>query len=210
MIGYPGPDHVITGGRGVLRVRLHVYGTSGHSGSSKINPGAIAKAAELIQALHQTQLSGPSGPGFPMSAKLIVTAIGGGEGYSIVPDLCTINVDVRLTPAFGSDDALGLLRSAAAAIDDAWPGTRPTHTEITTQWPPYALPPGSALRDALLRAAESAGLAPTAKVAGPSNIGNYLAGLGIPATAGFGVDYQGLHGTDEGIRLDSIPQVQAA
>jgi hypothetical protein len=44
----------------------------------------------------------------------------------------------------------------------------------------------------------------------PSNIGNYLAGLGIPATAGFGVAHEGLHGTDEHIRLDSIPVVQAA
>jgi len=32
------------------------------------------------------------------------------------------------------------------------------------------------------------------KIAGPSNIGNYLAGLSIAATAGFGVDYVGLHG----------------
>jgi succinyl-diaminopimelate desuccinylase len=61
-----------------------------------------------------------------------------------------------------------------------------------------------------LQAAGRAGLAPVAKIAGPSNIGNYLAGLGIPATAGFGVDYRGLHGTDERIRLDSIPPVQAA
>jgi succinyl-diaminopimelate desuccinylase len=43
----------------------------------------------------------------------------------------------------------------------------------------------------------------------PSNIGNYLAGLGIPATAGFGVDHVGLHATDERIRLDTIPAVQA-
>ena len=34
--------------------------------------------------------------------------------------------------------------------------------------------------------------------------------LVVPATAGFGVDYQGLHGTDERIRLESIPVVQAA
>jgi succinyl-diaminopimelate desuccinylase len=33
---------------------------------------------------------------------------------------------------------------------------------------------------------------------------------GIPATAGFGVVYEGLHGTDERIRIDSIPAVQAA
>ena len=210
MIGYPGLDHVITGGRGVLRARLHVHGISGHSGGSKKTPGAIAKAAGLIEKLHQAQLPGPSGPDFPLPAKLTVTAISGGEGYSTVPDLCTINVDVRLTPAFGDEAALNLLRSAAASIDGAWSGTQPTHVEITTRWPPYALRPGSPLRSALLDAAESVGLAPAAKVAGPSNIGNYLAGLGIPATAGFGVDYQGLHGTDEGIRLDSIPPVQAA
>ncbi len=62
----------------------------------------------------------------------------------------------------------------------------------------------------MLTAANQAGLSPTAKIAGPSNIGNYLAGLGIEATAGFGVDYQGLHGTDERIRIDSIPLIQAA
>ena len=75
---------------------------------------------------------------------------------------------------------------------------------------PYALPDGSPLRDALLQGAARAALAPVAKIAGPSNIGNYLAGLGIPATAGFGVDHQGLHGTDERIRMDSIPPIQAA
>jgi succinyl-diaminopimelate desuccinylase len=45
--------------------------------------------------------------------------------------------------------------------------------------------PVPALRGALLGAVGAAGLSTTAKVAGPFNIGNYLAGLGIPATAGF-------------------------
>ncbi|OXM50261.1 hypothetical protein CFP71_27905 [Amycolatopsis thailandensis] len=40
-------------------------------------------------------------------------------------------------------------------------------------------------------------------------IGNYLAGLGIPATAGFGVDYVSLHATDERCRIDTIPTVHA-
>jgi succinyl-diaminopimelate desuccinylase len=145
-----------------------------------------------------------------LPAKLTVTAIGGGEGYSMVPDLCTVNVDIRLTPALDDPAAAALLRDAAAGTDAAWPGTPPTDVEITARWPPYALPDGSPLRDALLNGAAAAGLAPVAKVAGPSNIGNYLAGLGIPATAGFGVDYKGLHGTDERVRLDSIPAVQAA
>jgi succinyl-diaminopimelate desuccinylase len=209
MIGYPGLDHVVTGGRGVLRARMRVHGIAGHSGGSKTTPSAIAKAAVLIQELSNADLPGPASSEFPLPARLTVTAISGGQGYSTVPDLCTFHVDVRLTPAFDDGAANGLLRSAAAAVDAAWPGTQPTHIEITTRWPAFALPGEAPLRTALLTAARSAGLATTAKIAGPSNIGNYLAGLAVPATAGFGVEYAGLHGTDERIRLDSIPPVQA-
>ena len=210
MIGYPGLDHVVTGGRGVLRARVHVHGVAGHSGSTRTGAGAITKAADLIWNLDEVQLPGPPGPDFPLPAKLTVTAISGGEGYSMVPDLCTVNVDIRLTPALDDPAAAALLQEAVASTDAAWPGTPPTDVDITARWPPYALPDGSPLRDALLKGAVRAGLAPVAKVAGPSNIGNYLAGLGIPATAGFGVDYKDLHGTDERVRLDSIPAVQAA
>ena len=210
MIGYPGSDHVVTGGRGVLRARVHVHDVAGHSGSTRTGAGAITKAAYLIRKLHQVPLPGPPGPEFPLPAKLTVTAISGGEGYSMVPDLCTVNIDIRLTPALDDPAAVVLLQEAAASTDAAWPGTQPTDVEVTTRWPPYALPDSSPLRDALLKGATRAGMAPMAKVAGPSNIGNYLAGLGIPATAGLGVDYKGLHGTDERIRLDSIPAVQAA
>jgi succinyl-diaminopimelate desuccinylase len=209
MIGYPGLDHVVIGGRGVLRSRMHVHGVAGHSGGSKTTPGAIAKAAALIQELRNARLPGPAGPEFPLPGKLTVTAITGGEGYSTVPDLCTFNVDIRLTPVLDDTGALALLRSCATEVDHAWPGTQPTQVEITTRWPPFALPGDSALRNALLDAARDAGLSATAKIAGPSNIGNYLAGFAIPATAGFGVDHHGLHGTDERIRLDSVSPVQA-
>jgi succinyl-diaminopimelate desuccinylase len=210
MIGYPGLDHVVTGGRGVLRARVHVHSIAGHSGSARTGAGAITKAAYLIGTLNEAPLPGPPGPEFPLPAKLTVTAISGGEGYSMVPDLCTINVDLRLTPTLDDQAAAALLQEAAGRTDAAWPGAPPTDVEVTTWWPSYALPDGSPLRDALLQGATRAGMAPTAKVAGPSNIGNYLAGLGVPTTAGFGVDYKNLHGTDERIRLDSIPAVQAA
>ena len=210
MIGYPGLDHVVTGGRGVLRARLHVHGVASHSGGRTITPNAITKAASLASALASAELPDSTGPDFPLPPRLTVSEITGGSGYSAVPDLCTLNVDVRLTPALDATAAEALLRSLADAVDAAWPGTQPTRMELTTCWPPYQLGDDSRLATALLAAARQAGLSPAAKIAGPSNIGNYLAGLGIPATAGFGVDYKGLHGTNERIRLDSIPPVQAA
>jgi len=208
MIGYPGGEHIVVGGRGVLRARLHVHGVSSHSGGSRSTPNAIAKAAALVDRLGEATLPGPA-PGFPPAAKLTVTAISGGEGYSVVPDLCTLNVDVRLTPALDDRSGEALVRECVRAVDREWPGTVPTHVEVTSRWPPYALPASVPMVRELVDAAALYGLEPTPKIAGPSNIGNYLAGLGIAATAGFGVDYEGLHATDERIRLASIPPVQA-
>jgi succinyl-diaminopimelate desuccinylase len=159
MIGYPGLDHVVTGGRGVLRASVHVHGIVGHSGSIRTGAGAITKAAYLIRKLSEVPLPGPPGPEFPLPAKLTLTAISGGEGYSMVPDLCTVNVDIRLTPALDDRAAAVLVQDAAAGTDAAWPGTAPTEVEVTARWPPYALPDGSPLRDALLEGAARAGLA---------------------------------------------------
>jgi succinyl-diaminopimelate desuccinylase len=209
MIGYPGTGQLVIGGRGVHRARLLVHGVASHSGGRKTTPSAIKKAAQLVGALSAADLPGPAGPGFPLSAKLTVTAIEGGQGYSVTPDLCTLNVDVRTTPAFDDRAAADLLERIAAELDNAWPGTGPTCIQPGMCWPAYVLPEDSLLRRALLNAAEEYGVPLETKIAGPSNIGNYLAGLGIAATAGFGVDYVGLHGTDERIRLDTIPAVQA-
>jgi succinyl-diaminopimelate desuccinylase len=209
MIGYPGLANLVTGGRGILRADLRVYGVASHSGGSKVTPSAVAKAAVLVSELHAAKLPGPGGPEFPLTPRLTVTAINGGQGYSTVPDLCEVSVDVRLTPMLSHHTALDLVRSAAAAVDSGWSGTRPTTVQVTGHWPAFALPEDSALRGALLDAAAATGLRILPKIAGPSSIGNYLAGLGIPATAGFGVDYADLHGTDERIRIDSIPLVHA-
>jgi succinyl-diaminopimelate desuccinylase len=209
MIGYPGMDKLVVGGRGVYRAKLHVHGVASHSGGSKTTPSAIEKAAHLIRVLSAAELPDGASPDFPLTGKLTVTAVAGGEGYSVTPDLCTLNVDIRTTPTFDGDAAARLLEQLVARVDDAWPGTRPTLIQVDTRWPAYVLDEDSRLRTVILDAARTAGLDVEAKVAGPSNIGNYLAGLGIPATAGFGVAFTGLHGTDERIRLDTIPTVQA-
>jgi succinyl-diaminopimelate desuccinylase len=208
MIGYPGLDKLVIGGRGVYRTQLHVHGVASHSGGSKTTPSAIEKAAHLIRVLSTAELPDGASDEFPLTGKLTVTAVSGGEGYSVTPDLCTLNVDIRTTPTFDSDAAAHLLEHLVAGVDNAWPGTRPTLIQVDTRWPAYALAQDTRLRTAILDAAKTVGVDVEAKVAGPSNIGNYLAGLNIPATAGFGVAYTDLHGTDERIQLDTIPTVQ--
>ncbi len=209
MIGYPGMDKLVIGGRGVYRVQLHIHGIASHSGGSRSTPNAIDKATQLIGELAAADLPDSACENFPLPGKLTVTAIEGGQGYSVTPDLCTLNIDIRTTPTFDDSGASTLLSHVIARVDQQWPGTRPTLVQLVTRWPAYALPADSRLRNTLLRAAHTFGVAVEPKIAGPSNIGNYLAGLGIPATAGFGVTYTGLHATDERIQLGTIPTTQA-
>ncbi|MEV8413952.1 M20/M25/M40 family metallo-hydrolase [Streptomyces niveus] len=213
MIGYPGMDDVVVGGRGLWRATLTVSADSGHSGSSRKVLGAISRAARLVQLLDGADLPGAPSAGaeFGLSPKLSVTAVHGGEGFSVVADRCDLNVDVRTTPVFDAHDAETLVRKAVAELDAELPGPVPTLFTPIACWPPFQLQPHEQPAAALMEAAASFGLPVRAKTAGPSNIGNLLAGQagGIPATAGFGVPYEGLHGIDERASLAELPQVYA-
>jgi succinyl-diaminopimelate desuccinylase len=209
MIGYPGLDTLIVGGRGVFRVRLRVHGISSHSGANQATPNAIEKTAQLVNAITATPLPDRRTDDFPLPAKLTITTIHGGEGYSLTPDLCTLGIDMRTTPAIDHHTLREFLDHAITTVDQTWPDTPATIMDIDTEWPPYHTDHTSPIRNALLSAARSLGIDVQPKISGMSNIGNYLAGLNIPATAGFGVAYEGLHATNERIRLDTIPTVQA-
>jgi len=197
MIGYPGIDEMVIGGRGVLRVGITVRGTAAHSGSRRpAAANAVVLAAELVTRLAALPLPDPDADlGLP--PKLTVTAISGGQGFSTVPATCRVAVDVRLTPSFGAERAIALLRTVAPDL------------EVLQHWPAYRLAEDAPVRQALGSAAtEELGRPVPAVVAGPSNIGNYLAGLGIDATAGFGVRHAGLHAVDERIDLATLEPVR--
>ncbi len=183
---------------------LTVHASAGHSGARRETAGAVSRAARLVGMLDAAELPGED---WPLPPRLTVTAIGGGEGFSVVPDRCAINVDVRTTPGFGPAEAERLVRDLVTAFDAAIPGPTRTAVDAVAAWPAYRLERDRQPAAALLDAAAGEGLAVRAKVAGPSNIGNLLAGEGIPATAGFGLPYRGLHGTDECVDLAELPRV---
>jgi len=213
MIGYPGMDELVIGGRGFLRAELTTRGEAGHTGSQRTadNSNAVEKAAELVRLISNRRTPGPIDPALELPPKVTVTKIAGGEGYSIVPDKCTIGIDVRLTTTFDETSGKNIIEAAAAEVDERWfSPDLPTTVVFHESWPAYRLGENASVRVALACAAEHhLNKCVSARVAGPSNIGNYLAKLGIDATAGLGVQYEALHGTNERIELVTIPTIQA-
>jgi succinyl-diaminopimelate desuccinylase len=209
-IGYPGNDRIIVGGRGFTRARITVHGTAAHSGSSRERGNnAVLRAAALAHELAALPVPGPSDAQFPLPAQLTVTALHGGEGYSTVPDACVLNVDLRLTPTFSADDARTLVQQAVEDFDrDHADVVLPTDVAWQAGWPPYRMADGTPMLTALAAAAaREFGRPIPGAVAGPSNIGNYLHTLGVPAIAGFGVTCQGIHATDEWIDIATVAPV---
>ncbi|GAA3084142.1 hypothetical protein GCM10020000_83030 [Streptomyces olivoverticillatus] len=89
MIGYPGLEEVVVGGRGLWRTAVAVHAPSGHSGSSRTVVGAISRAAHLVRLLDSADLPGvDGGSGFPLPPKLSVTSFHGGQGFSVTPPTC--------------------------------------------------------------------------------------------------------------------------
>jgi succinyl-diaminopimelate desuccinylase len=209
MIGYPGNYGIVVGARGFYRLQAEVFGTSDHSGSRRSDPeNAIVKATKVVQSLSNVSLPEEQDSDFQFGPKVTVTQIHGGHGFSVVPDSCKIGIDIRLTPSFGAKQALSLISGICSEIDKESPSRSATVIRPEVSWPAYRLPSNSRVACALRDGAEEEFGRPLPwVVAGPSNIGNYLASQGIEATCGFGASYKHVHAPDEGIDISTLTPV---
>jgi len=206
MIGYPGQDRIIIGCRGFFRATIRVHGKSAHSGSSHSRGvNAITRAVRLVEMLQQTQLPTDTLDQFPLPPQITITQISGGHGFSGIPDLCSLNVDIRLTPTFAEEQARLVLVEAVGYLDRETVCPRATEIESLEGFGSYVLDPSSPVVSALqISALRVLGRSVSTAIAGPSSVGNYLASLGIPATSGFGVECRNLHAANECMAVDSI------
>lgn len=215
-IGYPGNDRIVVGSRGFTRAILAVRGHSAHSGgTSQRGVNAVTRAAQLTLRLAELPLperkSLRAADDFSLPPQLTVTAIEGGAGFSTVPDLCRVLVDVRLTPRFTAAAAGRALLELVKRFDEESSQCPATKIEWQRGWPAYRVADSHPMVRALRSAAErefQRTIAPA--VVGPSNIGNYLKTMQVPAISGFGVTYRGIHALDECIELASIEPVYRA
>ncbi len=144
-LGYPGSDCIVVGSRGFLRTRLHFTGKAAHSGEvERTGVNALNKAAALALKVAASRFPEMHDPAFPFGPAATVTHLSGGEGFSVVPDHATCNIDIRLTRTFDGDKAMRWLEDIVRAVD---PQSR---IETIDHWPAYLVElgaqPGQKLR----------------------------------------------------------------
>jgi acetylornithine deacetylase len=115
--------HIITKHTGVMELAVHVLGRSVHISRMEQGINAIAKAARVVQALETVKLTGQPDPDLPGLPRLNVGTIIGGRGRelelrgaNIVPDMCTIILDIRFPVSVTPDTALADVRRALDGV----------------------------------------------------------------------------------------------
>ncbi len=217
-------QNIITKHTGVVEFLVHVIGRSAHISRMEHGVNAIAKMARAVQVLEGLRLRGEPDPDLPGLPRLCVGSIVGGRGRewelrgpNIVPDFCSVFVDVRfpagLTPESILGDVGGALDGLAAADRDfryeiEWPA-RPERRCMREVMTPLSVPTDHpVVRTLAANVTAIRGVAPTIGAVPPySYAGNdtsHLYRAGIPCCL-----YGPAGGYDEGRadRWTSVEQI---
>jgi len=215
------------GEKGVCFVRLTARGVPSHGSLPMKGKNAILvmmRAAEAIQRLYRERVSTPSNlrsvigasrkvlveeTGIEESAKAMdrctvnLGLIQGGTKVNVVPESCTLDVDIRIPPGFTSDQVINRLKSLLSQNL-----AEPVEVKAISFTDPTVTDPANPVVKMLQRhAARVTGVKPTLFIQPSATDARFFRLRGIPALSygpGNGIKYA--HAYDEQAPVDQIVQ----
>ena len=187
---------IVSSRKGILDTRLRVHGRAAHAGvEPEKGRSAILEAARIVTDLHQ--LNG-RWPGVTVN----VGVIGGGTRPNVVPEHCSLEVDVRATSRDALEAAEAELRLIAEAteVDD-------TSVEFETMarwWPMEKLERSGRLVEHAQAVARGLGFEVRDAATGGASDANTTAGMGVASLDGLGPIGGNDHSSAEYLEVDSI------
>jgi glutamate carboxypeptidase len=169
---------IVSSRKGILDARIHVRGRAAHAGvEPEKGRSAILAAADLVGRLHALN-------GRWDGVTVNVGVIAGGTRPNVVPERCTLEVDVR---AIRRED----LETAEAAITEllgelAVPDTTAELEPMAHWWPMEKLERSGRLVEHAVALAERLGFSVRDTATGGASDANTTAGLGVPSLDGLG------------------------
>ena len=97
LTGEPTDLHIGVQAKGVLAVRLQISGTAAHGSTPWLGDNAILKAHDAFRRIETLPFSRESSDLFDRPS-INLARIVGGDAFNKVPDVCTIDVDIRFLP----------------------------------------------------------------------------------------------------------------
>lgn len=182
---------IVNAHRGVVRVGIEVPGRAAHTSRPELGRNAIVAAVRLVDALEEWRARAVAQG---RDRIVTVTGITGGIARNIVPDSCSLDVDIRTTPDEDPADVLAELRAVA---EEAAPGTRVSAVHVQDQG--LATSPDHPL---VRIAVAAAGAAPITVPFGTD--ASKFARAGVPAVVFGPGSIDDAHRDDERVRLADL------
>jgi succinyl-diaminopimelate desuccinylase len=196
--GEPTNMHIGIEAKGVLVLRIEVRGRAAHSSTPWLGDNAVLKAIDVFRSIESLPFARESSAMFDRPS-INLGRIVGGQALNMVPDRCTMAVDIRYLP--GQDPATIL--EAVAQITDIEVTRTFVHPTVTVSpHDPYV----RALRDAVSRSTQ--GEVMSVGRDGASDAAAFIE-AGIPAVE-FGPTGAGHHGPEEWVSISSLARYRRA
>ena len=187
---------IVSSRKGILDLRVTVHGRAAHAGvEPEKGRNAILEAARIISELHA--LNG-RWPGVTVN----VGVIAGGTRPNVVPDRCSLEVDVRGVARAELEAAEAEVRRIAEAT--VVPDTSVDFEPMARWWPMEKLARSTRLVDHAMAVAGSLGISMQDAATGGASDANTTAGMGIPSLDGLGPIGGNDHSPTEYLDVESI------
>lgn len=189
-------DEVVISRKGILKYRIDIQGIGGHSGIHYFDcKNAIEEAAHKIIALHEKSRPG----GITYSCNIIQ----GGAVPNIIPDRCTVTVDIRVPRHKDMEEAA---RAVAEVAETSFlGGTSAVVTPISKRPPMEKNPDTMELFEKLLCICRKYGLGSLTPVeSGGGSDSCYTQAAGIPSICGMGACGEFCHTNKEYATIESL------
>ena len=196
--GEPTELHIGVQAKGVLAVRVEVDGTAAHGSTPWLGDNAILKAYDTFRRIETLRFSRESSDLFDRPS-INVARIDGGDAFNKVPDLCSMDIDIRYLPNQDPGAILADIREL--------PDVR--IVKVFQRAPAYvsrANPYVRALREAVSKSLDDEALSVGRD--GASDAISFLE-AGVPAVE-FGPSGGGHHGPEEWVSIDSLHRYRRA
>ena len=190
-------DEVVIARKAILKYRLDIKGVGGHSGKHYFNAkNAILEAAHKIIALH--------GRSVPGGTTYSCNVIQGGKVLNVIPDSCSISLDIRALTVKEMHTAMETVEEIAKTA--FLPGTSCDVTLLSTRPPMEKRDETMQLLEKLLQVCSRYDLGTLTPLEGGGGSDScYTQAAGIPSICGMGASGGLQHTPNEFLSIQSLP-----
>jgi acetylornithine deacetylase/succinyl-diaminopimelate desuccinylase-like protein len=210
--GYPMPDMVINGEasglasicgafKGRLILELTVRGETAHA-ATPYGVSAIDKALDLMAALRQIELK--RHPLFGEDTLNVCALTGVSEPYGDIPHTCSVGLEIRVVPPFGTGRMREEIARVVARVAEAPPPAEIVETKTFSEREPFEIGAEHPLVVAITDAARAVGLdARYAGIVGTGELQPFLR-QGIPGVTYGAGSIDRVHRTNEYVEIEEL------